>query len=246
MQSNQFRSSVGFTMMELLTALAIIALLVGITMSVVVHVRESGRQSVCLSNLKQLGQAFHLYLQDYDGTYPPAVGDSLDRSAWVAMPEPFIRLDRPAQPENGSIYPYVRNSEVYMCPSDPLGRQIRLSYGMNIELGTNPEIIPNARESQIYNPSGVVLLMERPFNPFYNSPAFAVNGRRCFMPTQSVPCYPEEICGEPYFPCGCLGQLACRHSGRSTNLLFCDGHARSFPSGGVKLGMFFPYRTNDD
>lgn len=240
MKLYQLKYSRGFTVIELLAALSVVFILAAITMSVVIRVRESGRTSTCLGNLKQLGLAFHLYLKDYDGTFPSAIRRHPDCSAWVAMPTSFISLERPAQPEKGALYPYVRNPEVYICPSDRLGQQLRLSYAMNNKLGTYPEIVPNIRESQISDPAKVVLLVEPPFNPYYHTTAFASGGLRCFAPSHPIPCYPERICGEPYFPCGCLGQLACRHSGKSTNVLFCDAHAQTFPPGGVKIGMFFP------
>ena len=230
----------GFTLVELLVILAIIAVVLGLVLSVIVHTRESSWSRTCLSNLKQLGTAFQIYLQDYDGTYPPAIRSYPDRSAWVAMPEPFIRLDRPARPEEGSLYPYVRNPEVYICPADPLGQRLRLSYAMNNKLGTYPDVTPNIRDSQIFNHSKTALLVEEPFNPHYHSTAFAPGGLRCFSPTQPLPCHPDRICGEPYFPCGCLGQLACRHGGKTTNVLFCDTHVQTYSPGKVQLGMFFP------
>jgi prepilin-type processing-associated H-X9-DG protein len=230
---------------ELLITLAIVAIIVGMILSVIAQARGAGHARVCMSNLKQLGTAFQLYLQDYGGVYPPSIRSYPDRSAWVAMPYPFIELDRPARPEEGSLYPYVRNAEVYICPTDPLGRQIRLSYGMNNKLGTHPEIAPQVHEAQIINPAETVLLVEQPFDPHYHAPAFAAGWLRCFSAAQPMPCYPEVVYAGSECEGEELGQLACRHLGRTTNVLFCDAHVRSFPPGGVKLGMFFP-RLEDD
>lgn len=60
----------GFTLIELLVMIAIIAILAGILFPVFAKAREQARKSACQSNLKQIGQAFQSYLQDYDETFP--------------------------------------------------------------------------------------------------------------------------------------------------------------------------------
>src|ERR687888_166883 len=60
----------GFTLIELLVVIAIIAILAAILFPVFARARESARRSTCLSNLKQIGTATLMYLQDYDDTYP--------------------------------------------------------------------------------------------------------------------------------------------------------------------------------
>lgn len=60
----------GFTLIELLEVIAIIALLAALIFPVFARAREAARSIVCLSNLKQLGTAIDLYLEDYDETSP--------------------------------------------------------------------------------------------------------------------------------------------------------------------------------
>src|SRR5689334_10421505 len=55
------KSHAGFTLVELLVVIAIIALLAGILFPVFAQAREKGRQTYCLSNLRQIGQAMILY-----------------------------------------------------------------------------------------------------------------------------------------------------------------------------------------
>src|SRR6187549_1106130 len=59
----------GFTLIELLVVVAIIAILAAILFPVFAQAREKARATTCTSNLKQLGTAVQMYLQDYDGGY---------------------------------------------------------------------------------------------------------------------------------------------------------------------------------
>ncbi len=59
-----------FTLIELLVVIAVIAILAALLFPVFSRARESARKTGCLSNLKQMGLAVTLYLQDYDETYP--------------------------------------------------------------------------------------------------------------------------------------------------------------------------------
>ncbi|MEM6392108.1 MAG: DUF1559 domain-containing protein [Planctomycetota bacterium] len=61
----------GFTLIELLVVISIIALLVSILLPVLGSARESARQSACLSNIKQIGLATHVYASDHDERIPP-------------------------------------------------------------------------------------------------------------------------------------------------------------------------------
>ncbi|MFA5865747.1 MAG: DUF1559 domain-containing protein [Phycisphaerae bacterium] len=59
----------GFTLIELLVVVAIIAVLISILLPALGTARESGRQAVCGMNLKQIGLAWQMYLEDYDQTF---------------------------------------------------------------------------------------------------------------------------------------------------------------------------------
>src|SRR5260221_14333659 len=60
----------GFTLIELLVVIAIIAILAAILFPVFAQAREKARQASCQSNLKQIGIALKMYVQDYDERWP--------------------------------------------------------------------------------------------------------------------------------------------------------------------------------
>src|SRR2546427_4281930 len=62
------RTRHGFTLIELLVVIAIIAILAAILFPVFAQARQKARQTVCISNVKQIGLAMMMYTQDYDET----------------------------------------------------------------------------------------------------------------------------------------------------------------------------------
>jgi prepilin-type N-terminal cleavage/methylation domain-containing protein/prepilin-type processing-associated H-X9-DG protein len=104
----QVRFRVGFTLIELLVVIAIIAILAAILFPVFSRAREKARQTSCLSNLRQSATAVGQYVQDYDEAFPMSVYLALNASA---QPCAFTML--------GAIEPYIKNRQIYQCPSEP-------------------------------------------------------------------------------------------------------------------------------
>src|SRR4051794_10881122 len=61
-----------FTLIELLVVIAVMAIIAALLFPVFAGVRDRARQAVCFANLRQIGFALHIYLQDYDERLPIA------------------------------------------------------------------------------------------------------------------------------------------------------------------------------
>src|SRR5688500_16396413 len=112
-----------FTLIELLVVIAVIAILAAILFPVFAQAREKARAISCLSNMKQIGTAAMMYVQDYDEQFPLAFtvvtgGNVLD---WRGMLLPYIK--------NGAIGAAsgARDTTViggvFQCPSIANGRR---------------------------------------------------------------------------------------------------------------------------
>src|SRR2546421_6478946 len=100
------RSSRAFTLIELLVVIAIIAILAAILFPVFAQAREKARSISCLSNTKQIGTGYMMYLQDYDETFPPHVSE---RTAPPGTPD--TAAARAPFSYKTKLDPYVKNQQ---------------------------------------------------------------------------------------------------------------------------------------
>jgi prepilin-type N-terminal cleavage/methylation domain-containing protein len=107
-----------FTLIELLVVIAIIAILAAILFPVFAQAKESAKDTVTISNLKQLGTGMFLYMADSDDTLP--------NSGWYNTTPTTNPVSSPGSSEirgthivttwQNDIYPYVKNIDLYWHP----------------------------------------------------------------------------------------------------------------------------------
>jgi prepilin-type N-terminal cleavage/methylation domain-containing protein len=143
----------GFTLVELLVVIAIIAVLIAILLPVLSKVKQAANRTACMSNLRQLSMAYHLYAGENKGYMPMGWPDP-GSEAPPARPAPpatsfvpiFLGTSLPIPPntgtagngnteeaiKRGSLYKFLKTTKVFKCPGD-LGLR-KMSYGANCYL----------------------------------------------------------------------------------------------------------------
>lgn len=112
----------GFTLIELLVVIAIIAILAAILFPVFAKARAAAQKSNCQSNMKQLGSAFKMYLQDWKDTYPTnrtVTGVNVGAIGSIVNLRPPV--DLPANNNKGLHITWVEALYPYMEPPSDLG-----------------------------------------------------------------------------------------------------------------------------
>jgi prepilin-type N-terminal cleavage/methylation domain-containing protein/prepilin-type processing-associated H-X9-DG protein len=106
-----------FTLIELLVVIAIIAILMAIMMPALQRVKEQAQEMTCRANLRQYGIVENMYLNDFDRHFPYAWTSITKTELPVAGYQRFCRWHDPRYPADGSLWKYMPNAEVNLCPT---------------------------------------------------------------------------------------------------------------------------------
>lgn len=145
-----------FTLIELLVVIAIIAIIAAIMFPVLAQAKVSAKQTVCLSNMSQIGRALMLYQGEHDDTwvpsaYPSTLTGFAPMQMWIGYDNNNIgyyggfygdiRLKARNAPRPGGIDPYLQNEDIKKCPAKPDDWQMALATNW---FNPNSNIYPSA------------------------------------------------------------------------------------------------------
>ncbi len=223
----------GFTLIELLVVIAIIAILAAILFPVFAKAREKARQTNCMNNLKSLGTAIMMYSQDYDELYPFAYLDTTYLAGGTATNW------------YGNLQPYIKNTQIYLCPSAPTQDPYIGNYSSNRGLMPYHHAgnqVPAISTASVSAPAEIYAIFDGSYFSLANTDLALCGAYQAWLPGSG------QVSGIAWQGDGNTAKQADYKNGRHSegvNMAFADGHVKFLKSAVVwnakDLGIKNPF-----
>lgn len=154
----------GFTLIELLVVISIIALLVSILLPALQAARASVYAVNCASNMRQVGIAFAVYLEDNEQTFPAARDSTVgvDYLLWNDKLKQYLGAEGPDLSKSGSsqdLPPVLSCPSIYNSETTPSTQYSGVGYN-NYGLGRGVWADMVVREAMVRSPTEIFLVVD--------------------------------------------------------------------------------------